>query len=615
MKSLFVLVGTLIALLFFLPATLVFSQSTQDFKFDSFSAQYYLDRTAGKTATLKVEETLVARFPDSDQNHGILRALPKTYQGHTVSLQIDSVTDGAGYRRNYSSYSENNNLVLKIGDADVYVHGQQTYVITYHMRNVILFTKDHDEFYWDVNGDQWAQTFDVVSAQIHIPKEIAASLQPRQICYAGTYGQTLTSPCSIGRQAAGGETVVTTSTKEPLGPYKTLTFALAFNKGTFVLGPEVAREAQIKKIKAAFSVAGVIVPPVVAFGLMFRRWRQFGDDPKGRGVIVPEYEPPKDFSVLSSDFMLNQLLNPKTLSAALVQLAVEKYVKISEVIVHKRLRRDSTDYELEIVKSLDGADEHLQKIAEAIFPAVAVGSKTSISDIKASTTRRTDIYKTLTKLSDSLAKELYKKEYFIKNPKAVKSSYMIWAIGPVIVGAFLAFIFGSAGFYPLACLGAGFIVAGLVMFGFAFIMPARTQKGVETRDALLGLKDYIKMAEADRLKFGQSVQGAEKIADGSFDPTNSHMQIKLFESLLPYAMLFGLEKSWAEQFKDLYAQPPDWYSGNMHAFSTAYLASSLSDFSAASAVSFSAPSSSSSGGFSGGGFSGGGGGGGGGGGW
>lgn len=614
MKRFFGWLSVLVMAVGVLGAGEVFAQNTQNFSFDSFSAQYYLDRTAEKTATLTVAETLTARFPDFDQNHGILRALPKSYQGHTISLNIDSVTDSTGTPRDYSTYTENHNLVLKIGNPKTYVHGVQTYIITYQMRNVILFGKNQDEFYWDVNGDQWAQTFDKVSAQIHVPAKIATSLQPRQVCYAGDYGQTLTSTCSIGRQVTDSETVVTTSTNEPLGPRKTLTFALAFNKGTFVLGPEIAREQQINHIKKYIAVVAIVLPPIVAAVVMFKRWRQFGNDPKGRGVIIPEYEPPQGFNVLSSDFLLNQSLQPVSLSAALIELAVGKFLLIKEIRVQKRLRRDSNDYELEIARDISSASEELQMIAKAVFVEAAKGAKIKISDIKASTTKRTDIYNATTKLASHLANTLTYRKFFVKNPKDVKKVYMLWAVLPTAVGGGLVFLSGPLSFYPVAFLGAGLLLAGLVMFCFAFAMPARTEKGAQTHDHLLGLKEYIKMAEADRLKFGQSVQGAEKIAGGSFDPSSPRSQVKLFETLLPYAMLFGLEKSWTEQFKDLYAQSPNWYSGNIHTFNTVYLASSLSNFSSASSMSFSPPSSSSSGGFSGGG-AGGGGGGGGGGGW
>jgi len=142
-------------------------------------------------------------------------------------------------------------------------------------------------------------------------------------------------------------------------------------------------------------------------------------------------------------------------------------------------------------------------------------------------------------------------------------------------------------------------------------MPAKSTLGTEAKEYLLGLKEYIKLAEADRLKYLQSPEGAKAYGDYSENTT----KIKLFEKLLPYAIIFGLEKDWANSFKDIYSEPPDWYQGNWSTFNTAMLLGGVSGFADASSVSFAAPSSSGSSGFGGGGFSGGGGGGGGGGGW
>jgi uncharacterized membrane protein len=131
------------------------------------------------------------------------------------------------------------------------------------------------------------------------------------------------------------------------------------------------------------------------------------------------------------------------------------------------------------------------------------------------------------------------------------------------------------------------------------------------RDYLLGLRMYMRLAEADRLKVLQSPHGelTEKI-----NIDDKTQLVKLYERLLPYAMLFGIEKQWASEFAKLYDQPPDWYAGNA-AFNAVYFAAAMNSFSVASAASFTPPSNSSSSGFGGGGFAGGGGGGGGGGGW
>ena len=129
----------------------------------------------------------------------------------------------------------------------------------------------------------------------------------------------------------------------------------------------------------------------------------------------------------------------------------------------------------------------------------------------------------------------------------------------------------------------------------------RTIAGLELSNYMEGLKLYIKMAEADRLKFLQSVEGAE---------TSNAGIVKLYEKVLPYAALFGLEKSWMNELSKYYelddVTAPDWYAAGV----TASTFNSVS-----SSIRSSTVSSSGSSGGGGGGFSGGGGGGGGGGGW
>jgi len=590
--------------------TTTIAQDTQNFAITSFDADYRLSRNRQKTALLEVTERIVAKFPDFDQNHGILRAIPKRYQNHTLSLEVKSVLNDKGLSRNYSTYEQNDNLVLKIGDADQFVHGEQTYIISYQMRNVANLLDDHDEFYWDVNGDQWSQSFETINATVHIAKDLVTQLQDRQICYAGAAGSTDQTGCQIRQQPAVNETVISVTTTDALKPYETLTLAIAFNKDTFLPGPEIAREQRIRQAKIAGATAAIALPPAAAFVFMFRRWRQFGDDPKGRGVIVAEYQPPRGLTALSSDFVLQQKLRNPAFSAAIIELAVRRYLTIYEVNQKKRLRPDSRDYRLKLDKEPKDLPTELKLAVELIFGSSAkVGRQISINELGVEAKRSRKLFEKMKDLEDWLANQLSKSGYFIKNPKKVRNGYLGWAGGIFGAGIFL-FFFG-----PLIVLGLGIVATAAIMLLFAFIMPARTEFGVAANDALLGLKDYIKLAEADRLKFGQSPEGAEKIAQGSFDPNDPQMKVKLFETLLPYSILFGLEKDWAKQFANIYKEPPEWYQGNWAAFNTGYLAGSVSSFSAASSQTFVSPSSSSGSGFGGGGGSGGGGGGGGGGGW
>lgn len=154
-----------------------------------------------------------------------------------------------------------------------------------------------------------------------------------------------------------------------------------------------------------------------------------------------------------------------------------------------------------------------------------------------------------------------------------------------------------------------FIVTRIILTSATNKFLYRTKKGLEASRYMDGLKLYIEMAEKDRLKFIQSVEGA--------DVTNEGI-VKLYEKLLPYAAVLGLEKSWMKELEKYYqledVETPDWYVSNLAVYSMLNAVNS-----AASAVSYSSTYQSSGGssssGFSGGGgggFSGGGGGGGGG---
>jgi hypothetical protein len=169
-------------------------------------------------------------------------------------------------------------------------------------------------------------------------------------------------------------------------------------------------------------------------------------------------------------------------------------------------------------------------------------------------------------------------------------------------------------FTILILLSTFFIIP--IMSGYITRYKIRTEKALEVTRYLDGLKLYIKMAETERIKFLQSVENVDTSEEGI---------VKLNEKLLPYAALFGLEKSWMKELEKYYElheeATPDWYNAGFNysvASSIAHIATSRpidtsSSGSGWSGGGFSSSSGSSGGG--GGGFSGGGGGGGGGGGW
>jgi len=567
--------------------------STQDFTITSFNGDYYVSRANDNVAELKVVEKIVAQFPDYDQNHGIERAIPQSYQNHSVELNVQSVTDGNSYNLPYKTSTSNGNLVLRIGDANTYVHGQQTYVITYTMRGVSFNLNDHDEFYWDINGDQWQQPFYQVAARIHIPVNLVSALQDRTACYVGTRGSTDSSNCigNVSNDSDGGKTF-TFNTLSTVDVGQTMTTVLAFNNGTFAnysMSPAAIRQLLI-------NIAEFLALPIAAALFIFIGWRRNGRDAKGSGVIVPQYLPPKDLSVLASNAVLTEKFVPKAVSATIIDLAVRHYIKVYEVQKQKMVGT-TTDYELELIKAPDDLRDEEQQVVKMLFAVIQIGSRVQLSDLKRTLAQQSQ------QLGKSVNKQLAVDGYFRTAPERARLPYLIAGIVCYAVGFFL--LSGNLSLF----VGFSLFVAGAVLHFGSFIMAARTAKGAAIKDYLLGLKMYIKMAEAERLKVLQSPHGelTEKI-----NVNDTTQLIKLYEKLLPYAMLFGLEKDWARKMAGLYQQPPDWYYGSA-TFNAVWFASSLGSFSNNAATAFAPPSNSGSSGFGGG--AGGGGGGGGGGGW
>ena len=561
--------------------------SVQDFTVPTFTADYYLSRDGSHSSHLRIHEHLVARFPETDQNHGILRVIPDEYRMRNLNVQVQSVTDESGKNLPYSKSSENHNIVLKIGEPNRYVHGIQTYNINYSEDNITSNEPNVDTYNWDTNGEQWQQQFGQVTAHVHLPSDLAPQLMASLTrCFTGPHGSSA-QDCTTSTDTVGDGTTTTTFTAtRALEAGETLTFNMSFTPGTFA-GYHIPADQLWRLV--ALIILGYIIPVLLTLGIVIGRWRKYGRDPKGKGTIIAQYTPPKDLSVLASNAVLQEKFQPKAISAQIIDLAVRHYLKIYE-IKHQKILNDVVSYEVELIKDPAGLRPEEQTVLTMLF-----GLNPVILQRADLTGLKNKLYKAAAELGENVNQKLVVDGFFRSNPARAKLPYFI-AGGALLAVSLLGIP------YTL-----GFSIAGIILLISANYMPARTQAGVDSRDYLLGLKHYMEMAEADRLKELQSPRGGltEKV-----DISSDTQLVKLYERLLPYAMLLGIEKDWAGEFAELYENAPDWYAG-ASSFNAAYFAGSITNFGSQSVASFSAPSSSSSGG----GFSGGGGGGGGGGGW
>ena len=430
-----------------------------DFTVTSFDADYSLTNEDPQ-GTLHVIEKISVVF--TDNNHGLIRAIPKKYKNQSLKLHINKITSDTQAPTGYSTTTQNDNLIVRIGDPSRTVTGSQEYTIDYTLQNVMTFYQDHDELYWDINGDQWNQPFINAQATIHLPKDLVLT---DTRCYQGAYGST-SQDCSISRAKNESLKDVIVATRHELGPQQTLTAVLAFKKGYF--NPVTTTEWINEHLAM---LLGTILPPLVVGVWAFRRWWKYGKDVKGRGVIVPEYEPPDNLLPAEAGTIISYKTDPKYISATIIDLAIKKHLVIIER-KEKKLFKDKTIF---IFKRLPSNPSQLsgyeQQILTGIFESRPAGTEVELDTLK------NKFYATVTKVNKDILLQLTAKKYFPANP-ANAGKYQRVLGGLLCVMALLLHSWASIGLF----------VAAVISFGLSALMPNRTPKGVVARDAIEGLK-------------------------------------------------------------------------------------------------------------------------------
>lgn len=568
-------------------APAVASASVNDFTITNFQSDQTLSRNDPQ-GQLNIVERINVHY--NDYNHGILRAIPKSYKNHSLQIKVNSIKSDTGAPTQFTTYTSNGNTVLKIGSPSRTITGDQEYTINYTVNNVIGFYQDHDELYWDVNGDQWSQPFDKVSVNLDLPSGLTQSEAPA--CYTGSFGSTARD-CTI---TTTGKTISAATTK-PLLAGEGMTYVAVFPKGYF--HPSHWYETVGEHIEV---IGGISVPIIILGSMAWIRWMRYGRDPKGTGIIVPQYDAPDNLKPLGVGSIMDFSINKKDITATIIDLAVRGYIKINETKKVKKLAKDKIEYSLVLVKSdLTGLDEYETSLLNTLFPTMIQGDELELSK------SANKLYSLVSTLNGKVKKQLITDGYFSAGKtrsKSIQNGLINLAV--VVVLVIIGLIFFS--WWVFVGLGIGLAISGI----FLVFSDARTAQGVAAKEHIEGLKLYMSVAEKDRL---EKLQGPNaKYVDSGPEPKRT---VKLFEKLLPYAIVLGVEAGWAKQFESLYTSPPEWYGGgNWTTFNSVYLVSSLnSGVNSAVNTAFSAPSSSGSSGSGGGGSSGGGGGGGGGGGW
>jgi uncharacterized membrane protein len=537
--------------------------------------------------SIDVTETIVY-WSGPTAHHGIYRDI-RTLSSENRKMDIEniSVVDENGSPYQYTTSSEGSSVRIKIGDPDTTFTGGKVYVIKYHATRAVAQLKDVDEVYWNVTGNEWGFPIWYARASVALP---AGSAMSQSACYYGPQGST--NRCQDATFNLTNKTYDFEWGSE-LGQGEGLTVAVGFPKG--IVTPYVEGDGVPTFLEKYLPWIISILIPLITLIFSLWYWYKKGRDPKGTGVIVAQYDVPDNLSPMEVSGIVKENVDANQTSAEIVYLATRGYVKITEIERKVLGLFKSTDYEITKLKESEGLSGHDKNLMTALFESA---NPVTLSNLK------TTFYQNFRGIQSATLDGLVSKGYY-KNLGRMRPKIGIWALIPmVLIIIFLRFLrsitrevpsFISADtVWPIACSLVLSVIICIIVFRLS---PAKTEKGVAIKEYLLGLKEYLQIAEKDRLQFHNAPEKKPEV----------------FEALLPYAMILGVTDIWAKEFKDITMPQPSWYVGPAGSqFNSVIFVHSIASFSTFTNNTV-APSS--GGGSGGGGFSGGGGGGGGGGSW
>ncbi len=553
---------------------------------------------------------LLDRIPCGEPIAGAQQPIHECPTSHDriYRYKVVAVTDFSGNPHKYAVEDAEGTGIeatrIRIGDADVFVSGEQEYRIHYTVDGALDAYDDHDELYWDVTGNLWGVVMEAVNITVELPPEAELEV----VCYQGAGSS---AQC---RSAAAGNTVTYAATRE-MFPGEEVTIVAGWQKGVVDVPPPILRDRPsiddyFELDALEFGTAGVL--GVLGIGAVIALWWRHGRDRRYTSIyyltddpasetrplfdddnVVVEYLPPNDLRPAQMGLILDERADTLDVTASIIDLAVRGYIHITEI--PKKGWFGSADWTL---KKLKDADDQLLKYERTLLNGLfATADEVDMSDLK------DKFYTKLGQVKDHVYDDGMKQSWFPVRPGTAKGAWLAAGFGIMALGAVISV--ASGWFWGRGLLGAGIILAGIVMLVLSQGMSRRTPTGSEALRRVLGFRLYVATAETRIQDFNEQ----QNILNN-------------FAKYLPYAIVFGCVDKWANAFKDLEneaaASTAGWYSGSSGAFHVAAFSSGLHSFSSSvSSTLASSPSSSGSGGSGGGGggSSGGGGGGGGGGSW
>lgn len=494
-------------------------------------------------STVRVKETQTYSF-DSGEFHKGWRSIPINGTGGITGISVRDVsmgenlefsrlrldkTDSASWGK-YTTYSENGNQIIEW----YYDMGnglnptERIWIIYYTIHGGIEFGEQQNRFYWNA-FTEFNVPVKSASIQVTLPGEYQIDDTNGFFYRSSVNEATKLLPISENSYL---------SIEKDFYPGEAYTIDISWKKGTPTLWAYM-----IDFIKMNF---GTILSLLIFLsGILYCFVHWYRGKQKEKRSVIPEYEPPKDIPPIFAEIILKELVTPKGFSATIVDLAVRGYLKIIEK-ENRILFWKTKSYTLKLLKEIN-EDANLQDFEKAYLKILFEKShKFSLDDLKKNHMYQREFSFKIKNVESELIRELDSDTQAFSKGGIQKEKYLYLSVLGSILFFSLFWILGSKLFlsYAISQVWLTFVTllsVGFIVWAFVRFEAELSEKGVEVKQRLLGFKMFLSVTEKDRVK--------------TLTPD-------LFEKYLPYAMIFGVEKKWAQTFEGMHLPPPEWVAAS-----------------------------------------------------
>ncbi len=551
-KKIFALLG-LVLMLVCSSFVTVFGAEEQDYVTKSFDVKI----NALVNNTYEVTENITVDF--NKPHHGIYRY---------INEENMHITDVHAEGQPYDTEYKDENLIIKVGSENEMVSGVQTYTIKYNMQVVTNKNQPTNFMNLNVFPHNWDTPVEKATCEITMPK--VADYANLSVT-SGKIGDN-TNSANVQYSAPQGGTTITLSAQN-----------IKADEGATVYLPlpEGYWENEKTSDWAIYPIIGILILVPL---LIFLIWLFVGKNPKV--VQTVEFYPPEGMTPGEVGYIIDGVVDKKDLVSMIVYYADKGYLTLREY--------GNKKFEVTKVKDIDPEEK---KFSRTLFNGLfAKGDKVKLDTLdekfgqaylnaKDFLTNERQIYSTASRVGRGVAVFLMGLMLLVCSAFSfVYEQYTVFGIWAGLIPAMLASIgafllvstydrrLGAFGFANtgkmivgglLLILGVGVTitillthsisnylavavgVAVLICLFFIFRMIARTKESANDLGKILGLKQFIKMAEKDKLE--------ALIEENPM----------YFYNIIPYAYVLGLSDKWIKDFEDIELKAPFWYENSI----------------------------------------------------